>query len=203
MSRFLSLSLRRWNVLHREFQTGVTRLKKDGDSSDISGENKDPSIPKDLVETSDKNLTRLDQNVLTHKAKNFEVADNYKNPQGLIKYHKFKPLESSYKANRPIENPVERAIDQLTGKKKTKFLKEGFDAYYDIVIIGGGVIGCSIAFHLASRIHEGHKICVIERDPSVMQLSDLFVSITKDPLLNKHSIPINVSQLKFQPTMLM
>ena len=54
----------------------------------------------------------------------------------------------------------------LRGSKETKFLKEGFDAYYDIAIIGGGAIGSCIAYFLANRILKGHKIAVIERDPT-------------------------------------
>ena len=62
--------------------------------------------------------------------------------------------------------PLYRTWDVLTGSKKTKFLKEGFDAYYDIAIIGGGAIGSCIAYFLANRILNGHKIAVIERDPT-------------------------------------
>ncbi|MGI9478066.1 MAG: FAD-dependent oxidoreductase, partial [Hyphomicrobiaceae bacterium] len=35
----------------------------------------------------------------------------------------------------------------------------------DIAILGGGIVGCNIAWHLASR-QGGAKIVVIERDPS-------------------------------------
>ena len=41
------------------------------------------------------------------------------------------------------------------------------DAYYDIIIVGGGAIGCSVAFWFAQRINEGFKILVVERDPQV------------------------------------
>ena len=61
----------------------------------------------------------------------------------------------------------DRILDHFRWKKKTKFLKPDFAAFYDIVIIGGGVMGCSTAYWLAQRIYKGHKIAVIERDPTV------------------------------------
>ena len=38
--------------------------------------------------------------------------------------------------------------------------------YHDVVIAGGGIMGCSSAFFLAERMPRG-TICIIERDPSV------------------------------------
>ena len=58
-------------------------------------------------------------------------------------------------------------MDHFRWNKKTKFLKQDFQAFYDVVIIGGGVMGCSVAYWLAQRIYRGMKIAVIERDPTV------------------------------------
>lgn len=87
-----------------------------------------------------------------------------------------KPLEHTYLTNRPFEDPHERFIDCLKphSKKKTPFLKEGFDAYYDVCIIGGGIIGCATAYFLAQRVYKGLKICVVEKDPSVRPQVPLF-----------------------------
>ena len=42
---------------------------------------------------------------------------------------------------------------------------------YDVVIIGGGIMGSSSAFFLASRMTpEVSTICVIERDPTVSDI---------------------------------
>lgn len=51
--------------------------------------------------------------------------------------------------------------------RKTQFYKKEIDYYYDVCIIGGGVMGCSVAYFLASTIYKGFKICVIEKDTSV------------------------------------
>lgn len=40
------------------------------------------------------------------------------------------------------------------------------DKTFDVVIIGGGVMGCSVAAHLAAMAGPGTRIAVIERDPS-------------------------------------
>ena len=43
----------------------------------------------------------------------------------------------------------------------------GFKHHYDVCVIGGGIVGCSVAYWLAQRVNKGLEICVIERDPSV------------------------------------
>lgn len=134
----------------------------------------------DLVPTttdkSKEGLKSIDAECVAHKAKNFDVTDKYDNRQGLVKYLNYKPLESSYEANRPIKDPLERSWDILRGSKKTKFLKEDFDAFYDIAIIGGGAIGSCVAYFLANRVYKQHKICVIERDPTVSLLD--YITVT-------------------------
>ena len=89
--------------------------------------------------------------------------------QTLTKTLYTKPYESTYVTNRPIENPVERAFDMLKppSRRKTKFFKEDFDVYYDVAVIGGGVMGLSVAYWLATRLYQGMRICVIEKDHNV------------------------------------
>lgn len=89
--------------------------------------------------------------------------------QQLVKARYYKPYESTYECNRPIQGGGKRALDMLKPRKyrKTTYYKEDFDAEYDVCIIGGGVIGCSIAYFLASKYYEGMKICVVEKDPTV------------------------------------
>ena len=97
------------------------------------------------------------------------LSSHYQNPQNLVKIPYVKPFESTYVANRPIEDPNERVLDQLRpkDKRKTKYYIKDYLANYDIVIMGGGAIGCSVAYWLAQRIYNGVNILVIERDPQV------------------------------------
>jgi hypothetical protein len=98
-----------------------------------------------------------------------KLSAHYKNPQNLVKIPYCKPFESTYICNRPLEDPIDRSADHFRTKKNVKgnFTKEGYLAYYDIIIMGGGVMGCSVAFWLAQRVKEGFNILVIERDPQV------------------------------------
>lgn len=42
--------------------------------------------------------------------------------------------------------------------------------FYDVVIVGGGIMGCSTAYHLMRR-EEGLKVVVVERDPTYARAS--------------------------------
>ena len=37
---------------------------------------------------------------------------------------------------------------------------------YDVVIVGGGLMGCSTAYHVISH-DPSLRVCIVERDPSV------------------------------------
>ena len=143
-----------------------------------------PRPPKSILSP-----TKLDKEVQTKPAKDInEITADYKNPQGIIKQQNVKPVESTYVANRPLE-PLDRSLDQFRWKKKTKFLKPDFDAFYDMVIIGGGVMGCSVAYWLAQRIYKGHKIAVIERDPTYRYCS---TTLSCGGIRQQFSLPENV-----------
>ena len=77
----------------------------------------------------------------------FSLTSHYKNPQNLVKIPYTKPKKSS-------------VIPQDNGAAGI----EGYFSNYDIIIIGGGVMGCSAAFWLGQH---GLKILVVERDPTV------------------------------------
>ena len=47
--------------------------------------------------------------------------------------------------------------------------------FYDVVIVGGGVMGLCTAYFLAQRVFNGLEILVIEKDPSVRSTSPMFV----------------------------
>ena len=79
----------------------------------------------------------------------FNLTTHYKNPQNLVKIPYTKP-------------------NKLTGISQENTIPngklEGYFSNYDIIIIGGGVMGCSAAFWLGQH---GLKILVVERDPTV------------------------------------
>ena len=73
---------------------------------------------------------------------------------------------------------VSGAHDGLAASMERKF--------YDVVIIGGGIMGSSSAYFLASRMTpEIGKICVIERDPTVSYIKPTLVKESSHTKLAK------------------
>ena len=70
----------------------------------------------------------------------------------------------------PLRHPIKKSLDFLgiTGRNDPKTHNNMyFPRYCDIVIIGGGIMGCSIAYWLKQRGHDnGLRVIVVERDPS-------------------------------------
>lgn len=58
----------------------------------------------------------------------------------------------------------------LSGTARRTFTT-GLQANYDVVIVGGSVVGNSVAYHLAEKLGSGASICVIERDPTYTKCS--------------------------------
>ena len=178
----------------RQFNTSASKHNESDDSGDQNDKTKNERklipIPKNAITSPTKHLKELD----TRPAKNInEITADYENPQGLVKQNYVKPIESTYVCNRPLQ-PLDRAFDQFRLKKKTKFWKEGFNAYYDVVIIGGGVMGCSVAYWMAQRIYKGMKIAVIERDPTYRQAS---TTLSVGGLRQQFSLPENIEMSLF------
>ena len=146
-----------------------------------SDKNGDEDKTKSLTTVSDDNKIELPHpdkcQISLHKTREelakipytSKLTTHYKNPQNLVKVPYLKPYESTYVANRPIEEPIERAVDQLKAKpnRKTKYYIPGYRANYDFIIIGGGAMGCSVAYWIAQRFYKRYKILVIERDMKV------------------------------------
>ena len=63
-----------------------------------------------------------------------------------------------------------------------------------VVIIGGGAIGNSIAYHLAINPHFGGEITVVERDPSYARASS---SLSASSIRQQFSTPVNIALSQF------
>lgn len=81
---------------------------------------------------------------------------NFRNPLG--------------KLGRALKNDMKYLVSILDGHVDENNLKpkHWFPNYCDILIVGGGVIGSSIAYWLQQRALNGLHVVVVEKDPSVM-----------------------------------
>lgn len=198
----LRLSSKNWLLLERcqnnyQPHTCLASLRKklssstSGSGPDEGGSppgSKDPKVEsKEIITKKPSNLKTVGLSdkgkpELQVNAAEYMLSHPDPSKQSLAKKLFEKPYESTYVANRPIQNPLERAFDIMKPRKmqKTKFYKDGFDAYYDICIIGGGVMGCSVAYWLANRFTTSKpKICVVEKDPTVINPS----SCSRPPII--------------------
>ena len=179
-SRNSFLNLRQCSSIKTPTTTGDKSLEDTAKSNNKIESTEKSSVPADTKENKEVILPHWTRCHVAHHKTREELAkrpytstitSHYKNPQNLVKIPYVKPFESTYEACRPYggRGSNARILDQLKPrhKQKTKYYIEGLDAYYDIIVIGGGAIGCSIAFWLAQRINEGFKILVVERDPQV------------------------------------
>ena len=48
-----------------------------------------------------------------------------------------------------------------------------FDVHgnYDVVVVGGGVVGLSAAYHIAEKLGTGSGVCMVEKDPQYRKAS--------------------------------
>lgn len=78
---------------------------------------------------------------------------------------------------RKKEDPVARTINALSSNiKKARLvfsestdddLVQSFPSHCDVVVIGGGAMGSSIAYWLKQRTQKGLNVVVVEKDPTV------------------------------------
>ncbi len=68
------------------------------------------------------------------------------------------------------------------------------DKNYDIVVLGGAIIGSAIAYFLARELGSGRSICVVERDPTYAQAS---TSLSLASIRVQFSTPLNIAISRF------
>lgn len=71
---------------------------------------------------------------------------------------------------------------------------EVFPAYVDVAIIGGGIVGSSIAFWLKHRVAQGLNVLVIEKDPSFIRSS---TALSVGGLQQQFSLRENIEMAMF------
>lgn len=76
----------------------------------------------------------------------------------------------------PVEENVNEADAQkgnIKSKGKTSSSKVGdiFPEHCDVLVIGGGAVGSSVAYHLKERALEGLRVVVVEKDSNYTQAS--------------------------------
>ena len=184
-----SLSFSVWRNARASTRFFCDNKDRGGSNGDPNGKSDLPAEVRDLRVQRRKNadlilpktdMTRfkswredLPTNVNALEYKLFHPTD--KSKQVLNKRLFQKPLEvtesgeDTYQTIRPIEGGINRALDQMRPKKyhKTKFNRKDVAAFYDVVIIGGGVMGLSAAYFMAQRVFDSLNILVIEKDPTV------------------------------------
>jgi len=68
------------------------------------------------------------------------------------------------------------------------------DKRFDVVIVGGGVMGCATAFFLASDPAFGGSVAVVERDPSYATASS---ALSASSIRQQFSTPANIALSRF------
>ena len=65
---------------------------------------------------------------------------------------------------------------------------------YDVVIVGGGVMGCAVAYFLASDPGFGGSVAVVERDPTYQRASS---ALSASSIRQQFSTPANIALSQF------
>ena len=172
MSLFLqsrSLFPRAWTAASTRRTLSTTASLNEDKEDTPKDTNKDIANVSSLTKSKSRSINRPDPppgTDLAHTPLSYTLSHPDPSKQTLTKTLYDKPYESTYVANRPIQDPMLRAFDFLRppSKRKTTFYKKDFTAFYDVAIIGGGAMGCAVAYWLATRMNEKIKVCMIERD---------------------------------------
>ena len=66
--------------------------------------------------------------------------------------------------------------------------------HYDVVIVGGGVMGCSVAYHLATLADRPLSILVVERDPTYRHASS---TLSLGSIREQFTTAVNIEMSRF------
>lgn len=80
-----------------------------------------------------------------------------------------KKIPSSSRTYSKFHNPFTRTLDLISEEVKSGFAKKPFayPEHADVVVIGGGFLGLSVAYWLKTRAGEGLSVVVLEKDIAV------------------------------------
>jgi hypothetical protein len=96
--------------------------------------------------------------------------------------HPQNPIEKTWSIFRDDIRDIKDMLLNKPLKRSTRY----FPTHCDVLIVGGGVMGSSIAFWIKQRVLDGLKVVVLEKDPSVILNPP---SNTKVGRLTHHSYP--------------
>lgn len=80
----------------------------------------------------------------------------------------FKPITDSTGSESGEDNLAEKLKQRFQEVVDSNATDNIFQSHCDVVIIGGGGVGSSVAFWLKSKARKGLNVVVIERDPTVL-----------------------------------
>jgi len=122
------------------------------------------------------------------------------NEEVIQKWHEEQPEETTlgFPVIRP-PHPLERIKEGFRLKKSSRAeypYVQDFNHHYDIIILGGGLVGSFIAYYLTERVEvkRGQKIGVVEMDPSYRRSTSVNSVLG---LRMQHSLPENVEMSLF------
>lgn len=94
----------------------------------------------------------------------------------------------------PVDPNTNESVDQKSssegnGKSSSSGIGEIFPSHCDVLVIGGGAVGSSIAYHLKERALQGLRVVVVEKDATYTQASTV---LSVGGIRQQFSIPENI-----------
>jgi len=95
-----------------------------------------------------------------------------------------------------VPNPVERTLKSMGLMEKEEFdnIDPDIPRFCDVVIIGGGVVGSSVAYWLKESVPDGLEVVVVEKDLTYSKAS---TTLSVGGIRQQFSIPENIQMSLF------